>query len=103
MTKEEAELQDRDNSKNKHRCCGKGLKKAEEKVRAVAIGPKTPKDRGEKHQFFPCFFALRDTAVAAARYCSKSSFNQKLGLWISASESVVSPTAGKTVAARFFQ
>jgi len=45
-TKEEADLQDRDNSKNKRRCCGKG-KEGGEKVRAVAVVTKTTKTGGK--------------------------------------------------------
>jgi len=49
------------------------LKEGGEESQSVAIAPENNKDRGET--IFPfCYVTL----IAAARYCSKSSFNQKL-------------------------
>ena len=52
MIKEEGDLRDRDNLKNKRKCCGKDLKKAEEKVQAENIR----KQGEEKLILLPVFF-----------------------------------------------
>jgi len=97
-TKEEVDLQDRDNSKTNTDAAAKA-KKAEKKVRAMYSAENTK--RGRNINSFP-FFLLYVTLPSLPLDIAQRAALTKLGLDY-ASESVVSPTAGKTVAARFFQ
>jgi len=65
------DLQDRDNSKQTQ-MLRQRLKEGGEESQSRSHSAENNKDGGETS----ILFSLCDTAIAAARYCSKSSFNQ---------------------------